>query len=113
MEENQHHLYLTCEVCEGNFVATVSDFFFGTVQRNEFIYFYRNDFPIFVALIGRAFRTVTQCVHRRYPKFSIFSESLLLYCLCKNISYGFTRLALFYLRHLYSKTLDFPMMNRD
>ena len=29
---------------------TISNFFFGTVLTNEFIYFYRNDFPIFGAL---------------------------------------------------------------
>ena len=92
---------------------TISDFFFETVQRNEFIYFYRNDFPIFGALIGGTFRTMTHCVHRRYPKFLIFFEILLLCCLCKDISYNFTRLAMFYLKHLYSETLDVSMMNRD
>ena len=66
MEENQHRLYIACETCEGNFVTTIFDFFFETVQRNEFVYFYRNDFPIFGALTGGAFRTMTQCVHRRY-----------------------------------------------
>ena len=40
------------------------------------------------------------CVHRGYPTISIFfSEVVLLCCLCKSISYSFTRLAIFYLKH--------------
>ena len=50
MEESQHHLYITCKACKSNFY-TIYDFFFETVLRNEFIYFYRNNFPIFGALI--------------------------------------------------------------
>ena len=80
-------------------------------EMNSF-FFYRNDFPIFWVLIGSAFRTMKHCVHRRYPTISIFSEFLLLCYLCKNISYNFTRLALFYLKHFYSMTIDVSMMNR-
>ena len=58
---------------------------FETVQRNEFTYLYRSDFPIFLDFKGDAFRTMKQCVHRRY------------------ISYNFTRIAMFYLNHLYTK----------
>ena len=82
------------------------DFFLKTVSWNEFIYFYRSDFPILGDLIGGTFRTMRHCVHRRYPTISIFSEVLLLCYLCKNISYSFTTLAMFYLKHRYSKTLD-------
>ena len=91
----------------------ISHFFLETVERNEFIYFYQSDFPNFLDLKGGAFRTMKQFVHRRYPAISIFSEILLLCYLCKSISYNFTRLAMFYLKHLCSKTLDVPMMNRD
>ena len=81
-------------------------------KMNSFIY-YRSDFPIFGVLIGGTFRTMKHCVHRRYPTISIFSEILLPCYMCKNIRYNFTRLAMFYLKHLYSKTLDASMMNRD
>ena len=87
----------------------ISDFFFKTVQRN----FYRSDFPILWDLIGGAFRTMKHCVHRRYPKISIFSEILLLCQLCKNISHKFTRVAMIQLKYLHSKALDVSMMNRD
>ena len=60
-----------------------------------------------------AFRTTKHCVHRRSPRISIFSEILLLCYLCKNIGYNFTRMAMFYLKHLYNKTLCVSMMNRD
>ena len=53
------------------------------------------------------------CVHRGYSKISILSEIELLCCLCKIISYNFTRLAIFYLKHLYSKAVDVSMMKRD
>ena len=58
-------------------------------------------------------RIVIHCVHRGYPKASISFEIILLCCLCKSISYIFTRLTMFYLKHLYSKTLDVSMMNRN
>ena len=61
-------------------------------------------FPNFWGLNRRSFRTLKDCVHRRYPKFSIFSEILLLCCLCKNISYNFLGLVMLYLTHLYNKT---------
>ena len=53
------------------------------------------------------------CVHKGYPKISIFSEVLLLCCLCKNISYNFMRLTIFCLKHLYSKTLDVSTTNKE
>ena len=106
------HLYIACEASKGNFVEVISDFFFETVQKNKFIYFYRRNFQISRDLIEGSFRTMKHCAHRRYPTISIFSEILLLRCLCKNISYNFTRLAMFYLEHLYSKTLYVSMMER-
>ena len=112
MKKNQHRLYIVCEAARAILWSPISNFFFETVQRNKFNYFYWNDLQIFGTLIG-GFRTIIHCVHRRYPKISIFYEFLLLCCLCKNISHNFTRLAMFYLKHLYSKTLDVSMMNRD
>ena len=51
------------------------------------------------------------------PWYTVFTEAILksqlLYCMCKNISYNFTKLAMFYLTHLCSKALHVPMMNRD
>ena len=46
-----------------------------------------------------------------HPIIFIFSEILLLRYLCENISWSFTRLAMFYLKHLCSKTLDDSMMS--
>ena len=46
-----------------------------------------------------------------HPIIFIFSEILLLRYLCENISYSFTRLAMFYLKHLCSKTLDDSIMS--
>ena len=84
-----------------NLIGELNSFiFFGTIAQ------------IFV-IIG-AFRTKIHCVLcRGYTKISILSEILLLCCLCKNISYNFTRLAMFYLKNLSSKTLNVSMMNRD
>ena len=76
---------------------------FETVYRNKFTYFYRNDFLIFFDFKGDAFRTMKQCVHRRYPAITIFSEVSLLCFLCENISYNLTRIAIFYLNHVYIK----------
>ena len=111
--KSQHHLHMFQKAAKTILYHPISDFFFETVQRNQFIYFYRNVFPIFGPLIGGASRTMIQGIHRRYPKISISSEVLLLCWLCKNIIYNFTRLAMFYLQHLCSKTLDVSMMNRD
>ena len=61
----------------------------------------------------RYFTTMINCFHRGYPKISVVPEILLPCFLCKNISYNFRRLAMFYLKRLYSKTLDVSMMNRD
>ena len=63
--------------------------------------------------IGGAFRTMILYVHKGYPKISFLSEIVLICCPCKSISYNFTRLVIFYLKHLNSKTLDVSMMNRD
>ena len=46
MEENQHQLYIACKSSKGNIMVLwnqISEFFFETVQGNEFIYFYRRD----------------------------------------------------------------------
>ena len=95
MQENQYHLcMLLTKPPRAILRYTVSNFFFffWNSQKNEFIYFYRNDFLIFGALVGGAFRTMRECVNKRYPEFSIFSQNLLLCCLCKNISYNFYEL---------------------
>lgn len=57
------------------------------------------------------FRTMILCVHRGYLKISVMSEIVLLCYLFKNISYNFTRLAMFWLKHRYSKILNVLMMN--
>ena len=64
-------------------------FFFETVLRNELIYFYRSNFPIFGVLIGGDFRTMTHCVHRRHPKFSSFLKFS--YVVCVKISVTISR----------------------
>ena len=89
----------------------LSDFIFDTVERIGFFYFYRNDLSNFRAWIADAFRTIINCVcvRRRYPRISILSEIVLR----KNISNNFRRLAMFYLKHFYSKALNGSLMNRD
>ena len=103
LEENQHHLYIACKACKVNFV----------VPNFWFLAWNCNDFPSFGALIEAAFRTMIHRVHRKYSRISIFSEIRLVCFLFKNINYNFTRLTMFYLKHLYSKTLDVSMMNWD
>ena len=48
-----------------------------------------------------------------YTKLYFWSFRLLLRYLCKNISYNFTGLAMFNLKHLNNLTLGFSMMNGD
>ena len=61
---------------------------------------------LFLPEVEGIFRTMIHCVHRRYPKISIFSRIRLLCCLCKNISCNFTSLTMFYLEHICSKALE-------
>ena len=75
----------------------------GILTKTNLIYFYRKDFLIFGDLIGDAFKTMADCVHRRYSKFSIFSEIQLMCFLIKRISYNFLRLAMLYLKHLITR----------
>ena len=86
-----------------NFVVT--NFWLLFWNCLEIIYFYRSDFPIFWDVIGGAFKKKKKCLNRRYPSISIFSKILLLRFLCKIINYNFTRLAMFYLKHIYIKYL--------
>ena len=58
MEENQNHLYIVSEAYKGNLWYPIPDFFFEIAWRIEFTYFHWNDFPIFWAIIGDAFRTM-------------------------------------------------------
>ena len=109
IEENQHYLSVQGQFCGTQFLISFLKLF---REINSFI-FTRTISQFLGVLIGGAFRTMIYCVHRRYPKISLFFEILLLRCLCKNISYNFTRLTMFYLKRLYSKTLDVSMMNRD
>ena len=109
MEENNINQILLAMPARAILWYPISDFFFGIVQRNEFIYFYRNDFPIFWVLIGGVFRTMKHCVHRRYPAIQFFLK----FYFCVTCVNNFMRLAMFYLKHLYSKTLDVSMMNRE
>ena len=120
MEENQHYLYVACEAFKCNFVVTSFWFLFWNCLTKWTHLFLPEQFPIFLTygtLMGRGrvdgFITMMHCAHRRYPKTSTFFEILLLCCPCKNISCSITRLAMFYLKHLYSKTLDVSVTNRD
>ena len=76
MEESQHHLYGACEASKGNFVG--HNFWFIFWNRLE-------KWIIFTGTISKSLWSQQEalCVHRRYPEFSIFSEILLLRCLCK------------------------------
>ena len=48
--------------------------------------------------------------HRGYPKISVLFEIVLVCYLCKNISYNLMRLAVFHLKHIYSKAVDVSMV---
>ena len=52
-------------------------------------------------------------IHRGYFKILFLCKVVLLCCLCKNTSYIFTRIGMFYLKQLYSKILDIYMVNRE
>ena len=80
-------------------------------EMDSFIFTER--FANFWGLNGRCFQNhdilcsqkVSQNLHFFWNSTPVLS--------CKNISYSFTRLAMVYLKHLYSTTLDVSMMNRD
>ena len=65
MEENQRYFYIACEASKGNFVVQFLLSSLKLFRETKMNYFYRNDIPIFGALIGGAFRTMTHCVQRR------------------------------------------------
>ena len=105
MEENQYHLNIVCEASKGNFV--VHNFWF--VSRNcleKWIHLFLPErFPNFWGLSRRCFRNYeTPCFTE-----GILQSRFILKCTpvlpVWNIRYNFTRLAIFYLKHLYSKTL--------
>ena len=83
MEENQHDLYIASKACQCNFVVLSFWFLLWNCLEKWIHLFLQNDLPTFGALMGDAFRTMIYCVHRKYPKISIFSEILLLCCLVK------------------------------
>ena len=114
MEENPQQLYIACEACKSNFVVPIFWFLFWKFWENWIHLFLRKRFPRFSDLNRKnTFRTIIHCVHRGYPKISNLSEIILLCWLCKNISYNFTRMSMFYLKHLYNKTFDVSIMDRD
>ena len=102
-----------------SYLRSLQGQFCGTQFLISFLKLFRemNSFiftrTIFGALIEGAFRTMTHCVRGGYLIFLISSKILPLCSLCKNISYNFTRLAIFCLKFLYGKTLDVSMMSRN
>ena len=115
VEENHHHLYIACEASTGNFVVPNFWFLFWNCLEKWIHLFLPERFANFWGFDRWCPQNhETLCsVHRRYPTILIFSEILLLCYMRKIISYNFTRLAVFYLKLLYSKTLDDAMMNRS
>ena len=113
MEENQHHLYISCKACKGNFVVLNVWFLFLKLfgELNSF-FIYENIFPNFWTEIEGSFRNIVHYVYRGYTKIPIFSEIALFCYLCKNISCNFMRLVITYLKYLDNKTQDVSMMNR-
>ena len=91
----------------------VMDFYFETVEEIGYSYLCRYTFPNFRSLVGDTFRTMINWFHRAYPKISILSEIVMLYCLCKNITNNSRRLSLLYLKHFNSKALEVFTMNWD
>ena len=111
LEENQHGLYIAWEACKGNFV--VPSFFFWNCSGKLILF--RERFPNFGGVDRRCFQKhdAQKTFAEGILKSRFFSEILLLCCLYKNISYSFTRLVMFYMKHLYSMTSDISFMNRD
>ena len=77
------------------------------------ILFLPERFSYFLDLNRRYFLDHEKLCSQRVSYSLFFPEILLLYYLCKKSSYSFMRLAMFYLNHLYSKTLDVSIINWD
>ena len=104
MKQNQYPLCVACKACKSIFVVPTFWFLFRNCWENSIHLFLWEQFPKFWG---------PHYIQRVYRKLLILSEIVLLFCLCKNINHSFMRLSIFYLKHLYSKTLDVSIMNID
>ena len=74
MEENQHHLYISCVACKGNFVVPNFWYLFWNCLEKWINLFLPKQCPKFQGLLGDAFRTMIHLFHRRYHKIYFFQK---------------------------------------